>query len=140
MSSDAVEEESVVRDDEHGASEAQDRLLQRAQRADVQVVRGLVEDEDLLAATVETLPITSSPLLRHRRGGRHLTKDADLTFPPSRTTDASCARFRSPPDRSLIFFDCSRDRKPNLRGTRVDPDAIDALPTHQSISTRIPTR
>ena len=64
-------------------------------------------------------------------------KDADRTLPPSRTTEASCARFRSPPERSLIFFDCSRDRKPNLRGTRVDPDAIDALPTHQSIFTRI---
>ena len=47
MSRDAVEEEAVVRHDEHGAGKAQDRLLQRAQRADVQVVRGLVEDEDL---------------------------------------------------------------------------------------------
>ena len=122
---DAVEEEAVVRDDEHGPGEAQDRLLQRAQRADVQVVRGLVEDEDLCW---------------QRPVRRYLTKDADRTLPPSRTTEASCARFRSPPERSLIFFDCSRDRKPNLRGTRVDPDAIDAHPTHQSISTRIPTR
>ena len=89
---DAVEEEAVVRDDEHGPGEAQDRLLQRAQRADVQVVRGLVENEDLCW---------------QRPVRRYLTKDADRTLPPSRTTDASCARFRSPPDRSLIFLLCS---------------------------------
>ena len=47
MSCDAIQEKPVVRDDEHRPREAEDRLLQRAQRADVQVVRGLVEDEDL---------------------------------------------------------------------------------------------
>ena len=41
---DAVEEEAVVRHDEDRPGEAQDRLLKRAQRADVQVVRRLVED------------------------------------------------------------------------------------------------
>ena len=44
---DAIQEKPVVRHDEDRPGEAQDRLLQRAQRADVQVVRGLVEDEDL---------------------------------------------------------------------------------------------
>ena len=59
---DAVEEEAVVRDDEHGPGEAQDRLLQRAQRADVQVVRGLVEDEDVAALPHDRRQLGTVPL------------------------------------------------------------------------------
>ena len=59
---DAVEEEAVVRDDEHRPCEAQDRLLQRAQRADVQVVRGLVEYEDIAALPHDRSQLGPVPL------------------------------------------------------------------------------
>ena len=45
-----------------GPGEAQDRLLQRAQRADVQVVRGLVEDEDVAALPHDRRQLRAVPL------------------------------------------------------------------------------
>mmetsp|Transcript_2881 Transcript_2881/g.8661 ORF Transcript_2881/g.8661 Transcript_2881/m.8661 type:complete len:330 (-) Transcript_2881:960-1949(-) len=59
---DAVEEEAVVRHDQHRTGETQDRLLQRAQRADVQVVRGLVEDEDVAALPHDRSQLRPVPL------------------------------------------------------------------------------
>ena len=47
---DAVEEPAVVADDHGAAGEAQQRLLQRAQRVDVEVVGRLVEQQQVAAA------------------------------------------------------------------------------------------
>ena len=46
---DAVEEIAVVAHDEHDTGEGDERLLQHAQRVQVEVVRGLVEDEKVAA-------------------------------------------------------------------------------------------
>jgi hypothetical protein len=45
-----VEEEPVVGDDEGGAREHEERLLERPQRVDVEVVGGLVEQQQVAAA------------------------------------------------------------------------------------------
>src|SRR5690606_23831555 len=44
---DAVEEPAVVRDDDGAAREIEQRLLERAQRLDVEVVRRLVEQQQV---------------------------------------------------------------------------------------------
>ncbi len=44
---DAVEEPAVVRDDDGAAGEGEERLLERAERVDVEVVRRLVEEEEV---------------------------------------------------------------------------------------------
>src|SRR5512143_2601149 len=46
---DAVEEPPVVADDDRAAAEGEERLLERAQRVDVEVVRRLVEEEEVAA-------------------------------------------------------------------------------------------
>ena len=46
---DAVEEPAVVRDDEHAAGELEQRVLERAQRLDVEIVRRLVEQQHVAA-------------------------------------------------------------------------------------------
>ena len=48
---DAVEEPAVVRDHHGAAGEGQQRLLERAQRVHVEVVRGLVEQQQVAAAS-----------------------------------------------------------------------------------------
>src|SRR5215218_6216421 len=47
---DAVEEPAVVRDDDRAAGEFEQRVLERAQRVDVEVVGRLVEQEQVAAA------------------------------------------------------------------------------------------
>ena len=47
---DAVEEPAVVADDHRAAGEVDERLLERAQRVDVEVVGRLVEQEQVAAA------------------------------------------------------------------------------------------
>ena len=47
---DAVEEPAVMADDHRAAGEALERVLERAQRVDVEVVRGLVEQQQVGAA------------------------------------------------------------------------------------------
>ena len=47
---DAVEEPAVVADHHRAAGEGQQRLLERAQRVDVEVVGGLVEQQQVAAA------------------------------------------------------------------------------------------
>src|SRR5690242_19663014 len=47
---DPVEEPAVVADDHGAAGEVEQRLLERAERVDVEVVGGLVEQEDVAAA------------------------------------------------------------------------------------------
>ena len=88
MRRDAVEEEAVVRHDEHRPAKPQDRLLQRAQRADVQVVARLVEDR---SSSLPPSRTTDGVAMRARRTG--------------------AARHRRAPARWLIAH-CSRDRKP----------------------------
>src|SRR5688572_3037981 len=46
---DAIEEPAIVRDDEHAAGELEQRLLERAQRLDVEVVARLVEEQHVAA-------------------------------------------------------------------------------------------
>src|SRR2546425_5010348 len=43
----AVEEPAIVADDRHASGEVKDGLLERAERVDVEVVRGLVEEQDV---------------------------------------------------------------------------------------------
>src|SRR5438445_1185981 len=50
---DAIKEPAVVADDGHASGEIQNRLLERTQRVDVEIVRGLVEQEDVPAGTEE---------------------------------------------------------------------------------------
>ncbi len=47
MRGDAVEEPAVVADHDHAAREVEKRFLQRAQRVDVEIVRRLVEQQDV---------------------------------------------------------------------------------------------
>ena len=47
---DAVEEPAVVADDDHAAGEVEQRVLERAQRVDVEVVGRLVEQQQVAAA------------------------------------------------------------------------------------------
>src|SRR5437763_10371507 len=49
VSRDAVEEPAVVRDHDRAAGEVEQRLLERSQRVDVEVVRGLVQKEHVPA-------------------------------------------------------------------------------------------
>src|SRR5438445_9776293 len=49
MCCDAVEEPAVVADDDHTAREVEERLLQRAQSVDVEIVRRLVEQQHVRA-------------------------------------------------------------------------------------------
>src|SRR5207245_6567665 len=49
----AVEEPAVVADDDGAAREIDERVLERAQRVDVEVVGGLVEEEEVPAAAQE---------------------------------------------------------------------------------------
>src|SRR5271165_5612199 len=46
---DAIEEPAIVRDDDGAAREGEERLFQRAQRLDVQIVGGLVEQQHIAA-------------------------------------------------------------------------------------------
>ncbi len=50
MGGDAVEEPAVVGDDDGAAGEGEQRLLERAQRVDVEVVGRLVEQQHVAAA------------------------------------------------------------------------------------------
>ena len=47
---DAVEEPAVVGDDHRAAGECEQRVLERAQRVDVEIVRGLVQQQQVAAA------------------------------------------------------------------------------------------
>src|SRR5581483_8571827 len=47
---DAVEEPAVVADDDRAARELEERVLERAEGVDVEVVGGLVEQQDVAAA------------------------------------------------------------------------------------------
>src|SRR5438270_5870303 len=53
MRGDPVEEPAIVADDGDAAREIEDRLLQGAERVDVEVVGGLVEEEDVAAGAQE---------------------------------------------------------------------------------------
>src|SRR6185503_4866925 len=59
---DAVEEPAVVRDHDGAARELEQRLLERAQRVDVEVVRRLVEEEDVAARAQELREMDAVPL------------------------------------------------------------------------------
>src|SRR4029077_13657069 len=50
---DAVEEPAIVADDDAATREREQRVLERAQRVDVEVVRRLVEHEDVAAGAQE---------------------------------------------------------------------------------------
>src|SRR5258708_1345672 len=50
---DPVEEPAVVADDDDAAAELQERVLERAQRVDVEVVGRLVEEQQIAAALEE---------------------------------------------------------------------------------------
>src|SRR5579871_4017042 len=58
----AVEEPAVVRDDHGAAGEVEKRLFERAQRVDVEVVRRLVEKQDVAARTQELREMDAVPL------------------------------------------------------------------------------
>ncbi len=49
MRAHAIQEEAIVRDDHGAPGKAQDRLFERAERLGVEVVRGLVEKEQVAA-------------------------------------------------------------------------------------------
>src|SRR5690348_9371669 len=59
---DAVEEPAVVRDHDRAARELEQRLLERAQRVDVEVVRRLVEEQDVAARAEELREVDAVPL------------------------------------------------------------------------------
>src|SRR5581483_11023092 len=59
---DAVEEPAVVRDHDGAAGELEQRLLERAQRVDVEVVRRLVEEQDVPARAQELRQVDAVPL------------------------------------------------------------------------------
>src|SRR5207249_909067 len=59
---DAVEEPAVVTDDDGAAREIDERILERAQRVDVEVVGGLVEEEEVPAAAQELRQVEAVPL------------------------------------------------------------------------------
>jgi hypothetical protein len=67
---DAVEEPAVVGDDHGAAGKVQQRLLERPERIDVEVVRGLVEQEQVAAAASAAWP--------GGRGCARRRQDADL--------------------------------------------------------------
>src|SRR5438045_8546455 len=58
----AVEEPAVVGDDDRTAGEVEQRLLERAQRVDVEVVRRLVEKEHVAAASQKLREMHAVPL------------------------------------------------------------------------------
>ena len=65
---DAVEEPAVMADDHRAAREALERVLERAQRVDVEVVRGLVEQQQVGAAAqqlgeVEAVALAAGEIL-----------------------------------------------------------------------------
>ena len=62
MSAHAVEEPAVVRDDHRAARKVLQRLLERAQRLDVEVVRRLVEQQQV-AALAQRLGEVDAPAL-----------------------------------------------------------------------------
>eukprot|EP00964_Phaeocystis_antarctica_P129161 scaffold93021_cov54-Phaeocystis_antarctica.AAC.2 len=59
---DAVEEPAVVRYDERAASEVLQRLLERAQRLDVEIVGGLVEQQQVAALPQRLGEVHAPPL------------------------------------------------------------------------------
>ena len=59
---DAVEEPAVVRDHDGAAGEVEQRLLERAQRVDVEVVRRLVEQQHVAAAAEQLREVDAVPL------------------------------------------------------------------------------
>ena len=59
---DAVKEPAVVRDHEHIAREFEDRILQRAQRLDVEVVRWFVEQQHVAAGDERLREVQPSAL------------------------------------------------------------------------------
>src|SRR5919206_125099 len=61
---DAVEKPAVVADDDGAAGEGEERLFQRPQRVHVEVVRGLVEQQEVAAGLegageVEAVPLAA---------------------------------------------------------------------------------
>src|SRR4029078_7674630 len=69
---DAVEEPAVVRDHDGAARELEQRLLERAQRVDVEVVRRLVEEEDVAARAQELREMDAVPLAAREVGAAFL--------------------------------------------------------------------
>src|SRR5262249_55428983 len=78
---DAVEKPAVVRDHDGAARELEQRLLERAQRVDVEVVRRLVEQEDV-AARAEQLREVDAVALAAREVGDPLLLVATLEVEP----------------------------------------------------------
>ena len=70
MRRDAVEEEAIMRDDDGAAGEIDERLFQRAQRVDVEIVGRLVEQQHIGAA--------ASASWRDARGCARRPRAADL--------------------------------------------------------------
>src|SRR6516225_3613082 len=65
---DAVEEPAVVADDDGAAGKILERLLERAQRVDVEIVRGLVEQQHIGARLEHLGEMHSVPLAARERG------------------------------------------------------------------------
>src|SRR3954469_16344724 len=59
---DAVEEPPIVGDDDRAAGELEQRLLERAERVDVEIVRRLVEEQDVAARAQEFREVDAVPL------------------------------------------------------------------------------
>ena len=68
---DAVEEPAIVRDHDRAAREAQQRLLERAQRLDVEVVGRLVEQQHVAAGLAAPWP-GARGCARRRRARRSI--------------------------------------------------------------------
>src|SRR4051812_16769752 len=64
---DAVEEPAVVRDHDRAPREVEQRVLERTQRVDVEVVRRLVEQEQVASATEELREVDAVALAARQR-------------------------------------------------------------------------
>src|SRR5262245_65706556 len=64
---DAVQEPAVVRDDHRAAREREQRLLERAQGVDVEVVRRLVEEEQIAAPAQQLRQVHAVALAARQR-------------------------------------------------------------------------
>src|SRR5262245_45884615 len=80
---DAVEEPAVVADHDRAAGEVEQRLLERAQRVDVEVVRRLVQQENVAAGT-EQLREMDAVALAARELADRLLLVAALEVEPTR--------------------------------------------------------
>ena len=97
-----VEERAVVRDEEHGSRERLERGLERLARLDVEVVRRLVEDEEVRARRDEQREREPPALTARERGDRALVRL------PAREEEPAEERLRL------------RARQPGRRGGRVE--------------------